>query len=100
MNAAARKPVQNPEQLARSWYATAGTATVIAALLLVTGVHHAAIGVAGVLIALAAVTALVEGRRRSRRGHPSRLAVGAVAVLVAAANLLCLLALATGPPRR
>lgn len=85
----------NPATLARSWYATAATAALVAVLLLVAGAHRTLIGLAGILVATAAMTALTEAYWRTRRAHPSGLAIGVLAVLTTAAALLCLLGLLT-----
>ena len=83
----------------RSWYLTAATAAVVAALLLATGRTSPAINVGGLLTAVAAVTALIEGYRRHRGGSPSVLAVRLLGGCTIGAGLACLIGvLTTGRP--
>lgn len=79
-----------------SWYLTAAIAGAVAAVMLAVGGASRAIAVGGVLAAVAAVIALIEGYRRHRQARPSMLAVALLGGCAIAAAVAALLGVATG----
>lgn len=87
----ARVPrASRPAGIARSWYATAGTALAGATVLLALHTDSAIIA-AGLLAMAAAGTALAAGRRRSRRPDTADAAPVILAALILATTLSVLL---------
>jgi hypothetical protein len=99
-NPARVPPASRPPGPVRSWYATAGTATAAAVVLLALHTGPAIIA-AGLLAAAAAGTALAGGWRRSRRPDTADIASAILAAFILATALSVLLGvIMAGRPAR